>query len=234
MLFKRGGIAMVLAAAFMFAGSAKADDVVTLTGIEGGSVGNVATSPYYATITDLNTSITTTGVPIICDDFLHNVYIGETWTATVNTFANPTALRFSQGTSAAQQAATIQLYDEAAFLTDAYILNPGATETQREDASFAVWAIFAPVSSILAEDPAAASLFGTTGGAQVMLTAAQGMTFAPGAYADYEVLTPSNPTSPQEYLVRTPEPSTLLLLCAGLAGLMLLARRRAFACASQV
>src|ERR1700676_4440951 len=129
MSVKRGGIAVLLtAAAFLCAASAKADSAtVTLTGVNGNYVGNVYTSPYFGTITDNNTGVTTTGVPIVCDDFTHNVYMGEQWSANISTFANPTSLRFSQGTTAGQQAATIQLYDEAAYLTDAYILSTSAT-----------------------------------------------------------------------------------------------------------
>jgi hypothetical protein len=233
---KRGGIAVLLAAmAFGYAGSAKADSAtVTLTGVNGNYVGNVYTSPYFATIDDTTTGVTTNGVPIVCDDFLHNVYMGETWTASINPLSDLGALRFGSVPNAAQ------LYDDAAYLTDTYILSSTATVGQQEAASFAVWALFAPISSpptpsILSEDPGAAYLFGPGGAAQTMLTTVEGMTFAAGAYSNYEVITPTSgsPDSAQEYLVRTPEPSTLLLLCAGLMGLMIMARRRNLVPAAQ-
>src|ERR1700680_2763448 len=98
---------VVLAVTLSIASTAKADSVsVTLTGASGGVQGGVFTSPYYATVG------TTTNVPIVCDDYAHSVYLGESWTASVSTFANLSNARFWQGT----QAATLLLYDEAAYL----------------------------------------------------------------------------------------------------------------------
>lgn len=211
---ERYGIAVLLVVvAFLCAGSAKADTVsMTLTGVSGGVQGNVYTSPYLATV-DGNKN-----VAIICDDFTHDVFINETWTANVSTFADLSGARFWKGT----QAATIQFYDEAAFLTDKYILSGSS---QSGDASFAVWAIFSPSQTIGA--------YGWGSGAATLLAEAQSRTFTSDAYSNYQVLTPSNPnptppypTSAQEFLVRTPEPSTLLLLCAGLIALVMIARRQ--------
>jgi PEP-CTERM motif len=211
---KRCGIAVLfVAVAFLCAGVAKADTVsLTLTGVSGGVQGDVYTSPYLATVGG------NTNVAIICDDFTHDVFMNETWTANVSSFADLSGARFWKGT----QAATVPFYDEAAFLTDKYILSGSS---QSGDASFAVWAIFSPSQTIGAH--------GWDSGAATLLAEAKGQTFASGAYSDYQVLTPSDPsptppypTSAQEFLVRTPEPSTLPLLCAGLIALVMIARRR--------
>jgi hypothetical protein len=53
-----------------------------------------------------------------------------------STFANLSEARFSQGT----QAATLQLYDEAAYLFNELYIQL----SQRGDISFALWAIFDP------------------------------------------------------------------------------------------
>ena len=209
---------IVLVVALSTVGSAKADTVsVTLTGVSGGVQGNVYTSPYYATVG------TTANVPIVCDDYAHSVYIGESWTASVSTFANLSNARFWQGT----QAATLQLYDEAAYLFNELYLQP----SQSGNISFALWAIFDP-------SQVETSAGWTTGGNAVNPTSAAGwlanaqsQTYTAGEFSNFEVLTPISPTSPQEYLVQTSEPSTVLLLGIGvLAMFAVKSKRKASGC----
>ena len=204
---------IVLAVALSIVGPVKADTVsVTLTGVSGGVQGNVYTSPYYATVG------TTANVPIVCDDYAHSVYIGESWTASISTFANLSNARFWQG----NQTATLQLYDEAAYLFNELYLNP----SQTGNISFALWAIFDP-------SQVTSSAGWTTGGNAVNPTSAAGwlanaqsQTYTAGEFSNFEVLTPISPTSPQEYLVRTSEPSTVLLLGIGLLAMFALKSRR--------
>jgi hypothetical protein len=196
---------VVLAVALFIASTAKADSVtVTLTGASGGVQGGVYTSPYYATVG------TTTNVPIVCDDYAHSVYLGESWTASVSTFANLSNARFWQGT----QASTLQLYDEAAYLFNELYLQP----SQRGDISFALWAIFDPSQ--------VKSSAGWTSNAAWWLASAQSQTYTVGEFSDFQVLTPLSPTSPQEYLVRTPEPSTVVMLGIGLIAVVILKKRK--------
>jgi hypothetical protein len=216
---------VVLAAAVSFASSAKADAVsITLTSVSGGVQGNVYTSPYYATIGN------TANVPIVCDDYSHEVYMGESWIASVSTFADLSNVRFVQGT----QAATVQLYDEAAYLFNELFLNP----TQSGNISFALWAVFDPAQ-------VESSAGWTTGGNTISPTSAAGwlvnaqsQTYAAGEFSNFEILTPCTrstqglvcpstlSTSAQEYLVRTPEPPPALLLGIGLLSVLILNKKR--------
>jgi PEP-CTERM motif len=205
---------VVLAVALCIPSSAKADSVaVTLTGVSGGVQGGVYTSPYYATVGTL------TNVPIVCDDYSHEVYMGESWTASVSTFADLSQARFWQtsgGSQAADQAATLQLYDEAAYLFNELYLQP----SQRGDISFALWAIF--------DASQVESSAGWDSNAAWWLTSAQTQTYTAGEFSNFEVLTPIAPTSPQEYLVRTPEPSAGLLLGVGLLAIFAFSRRKSW------
>ena len=202
----------VLAVALCFASSAKANQVsIKLTGISGGVQGGVATSPYYATVGGV------ANVPIVCDDYIHTVHIGQSWTANVSTFANLSGVRFWQGT----QAATLQLYDEAGYLFNQLFSHP----SQSGNISFAMWAIFYPTQ--------VKSSAGWTAGAAAWLYAAQHQTYFAGEFSNLEILTPltTGPTSPQEYLtfIPTPEPSALLLVVIGLFALLIVKTKRVWA-----
>jgi len=196
-MFKRLSISALLAvvAFILSAPVANADGVqVTLTGVSGGSANGVDTSPYYGTVG------TQTGVPIVCDDYWHEVYIGESWMANVNTFSTLSQARFQGATAAA----TLLMYEEAAFLVEQLGSNPLAAN----DISFAIWSIFS--SGVPATVNSAA-----------WLTLAQDQTYTPGEFSSFEILTPtdSSPGSAQEYIVNTPEPASMLLLGSGLLAL---------------
>jgi hypothetical protein len=205
---------IVLAVALSIGSSAKADTVtVILTGVSGGVQGGVHTSPYYATVGSLK------NVPIVCDDYAHEVYMGESWTASISTFADLSQARFWQTggeSQAADQATTLQLYDEAAYLFNELYLQP----SQRGDISFALWSIFDPSQ--------VESSVGWDSNAAWWLASAQTQTYTAGEFSNFEVLTPIAPTSPQEYLVRTPEPSAGLLLGVGLLAIFAFSRRKSW------
>jgi hypothetical protein len=203
-MFKRLSIsALIAVAAFILSAPvANADGVqVTLTGVSGGSANGVDTSPYYGTVG------TQTGVPIVCDDYWHEVYIGESWMANVNTFSTLSQARFQGATAGA----TLLMYEEAAFLVEQLGSNPSAAN----DISFAIWSIFS--SGVPA-----------TGNSAWWLNYASSQTYTPGEFANFIILTPQDNSqgSAQEYLVKTPEPATFLLLGSGLFALVGLRRRK--------
>jgi hypothetical protein len=201
----RGLSFVLLVSVLFFAVAAKADTVnVTLTGVSGGIQGNVYTSPYFATVGS------STNVVIVCDDYTHEVYTGESWVASVYTFADLSHVRFWQGS----QASTLKLYDEAAYLFEELFSQP----SQSGDISFALWAVFSPA--------AVESSAGWTANAASWLANAQGQTYSTGEFSDFQILTPYSSTSPQEYLVRTPEPSTILLLFVGLFAILAFKSRK--------
>jgi len=76
---------------------------VKLTGTGGVSQGGVIVAPYYLTITGVNGG---QPVTVMCDDYTHHVYVGESWTASIQTFATLSGTRFGAG--------AFQQYAEAA------------------------------------------------------------------------------------------------------------------------
>jgi hypothetical protein len=206
----RKSLFSLLTAAIVFLGTALSCSASTvaveLTGVNGVSTDGIYMDPYYGTI---NRS---SGI-LVCDDFSHDTNIGESWQATVSTFSDLSSVRFQQGTPAA----TLEAYDEAAYLYDSLLDNP----SQYSGISFALWALFTP---------GATGYSGFTADSQSWLTSAQNQTYYAGEFANFEVLTPTNAgqDSPQEFLTATPEPANVLLLLSGLCFLTLLLRKKIF------
>ncbi len=160
---------------------------VTLTGAGGSEYGlgqNYAGGeylmPYYLSVDNGSP------VAVICDDYNHSVSLGEQWTATVSNFSNLTETRFG--------AADSTQYHEAVWIASQ--ISSTSSLAQIASAQYAIWALFAPNTPMIPGESLWMSLASTAAA-----NSYYGMSFA-----NWEVLTPLNPSSPQEYLLYDPLP----------------------------
>lgn len=183
-----------------------------LTGAGSNIVGNVYVGPYTATINGATT-------PVICDDYSHDSYLNQPWTAYVSSLPSLTNVRFTSGNET-------QNYDEVAYL--ATILFSISGNNKEADAlQFAIWDIFD--STDVQNAIGGTSLFTDSTdiyGVTYWLKQAASQTYTPGEFANILIYTPTSGGDPQEFIVETPEPGTILLLCLGLTGLFLVKRRQ--------
>ena len=180
-------------------------DTVTmrLTGVNSAQQGGYAVGPATGTVNG-------TPITMVCDDFAHHVSVGQTWTATISTFADLSSARFASLPGA------VAKYQQAAWLFDQFAVNPTATG----DIQFAIWSLFTPST------PAQA-------GALSWLDLARNQNLSNFDFSGFRVFTPvdCSTSSPQEFIAKipgapVPEPATLALLGSGLAGLASLLKKR--------
>jgi PEP-CTERM motif len=165
--------------------------------------------PYYFSI---NGSKTFT--PLMCDSYDNNIALGETWQAKVTPFLQGVGLFGS----------TASLDYKAAGLIFESMLAGTLTTTQ---AQWAVWGLF---STNAQKNP----YFGTINGASIDATYLAAASTAPNSsYNGLVLYTPIAGTQsggglPQEFIgySAVPEPSTLLLIGAGMIGLAVALRRK--------
>jgi hypothetical protein len=164
---------------------------------------------------------------VICDDFLADTYIGESWTAAISSISN-LAGKFS--------GFGVQRYDEVAFLGTALLNSSSACQAGSQcggvnnsaDIQYALWQVFDSTGS----DTAFSHLSGNNlVNATDWLHLAQTQTYTPGQFSNVVIYTPTGCINgpgcssgstiglPQEFIAirNVPESGTLLLLGVGMA-----------------
>jgi hypothetical protein len=223
----RSIIRWVVVAGLFISSTSWADSVsVTITGTGGTIQNNVYVAPYYLNVSgggDPAQGIQSGTLTVICDDYTHDVTLGEGWIAQINDFTTSglTQMRFDSLPNAER------LYEEAGWLAMQTGLWGGTQQSASMigEYNWAIWSLFDPS---LAIDSTAQGLV------------AQAQKYAPNDlsyYSNVRILTPvahtngtpwTDSTSPQEYItiVSAPEPSSLALLGSGLAAFIFRTKKK--------
>jgi hypothetical protein len=187
-----------------FAPSAFADSSVAVDGTYAFASYGYGIPPYGGTLN---------GQPaeFYCVDFAHDIAGGDSWLAIVTPVA-------SSGSSSVPYLTGDTTDGVSDYLLFAWLITQMTQTTDQPTQAQDQWAIWSLTG---ATDP-----YGNQ--ASILSTAATQLTAADFTGQGWEILTPDASLNQygQEFLVQTPEPSSVLLLGVGLCGLLFLKRRQ--------
>ncbi len=221
----------LIGVALFLACTAHADGTTTMefAGVNGANNGVYYVSPYYG-VMNYGTS-SAQPVVLFCDDINNEVTWNQVWTANVTNMAsgNFSNTRYGSFFSSNPYATSPQmLYEEAAWLVTQFASNPGDYVALQ----YALWDLMTPNAESTSYSEGGISVLTWLQDAEAGYTSINP--------ADFEIITnvPESAGCPtgttclayngqvQEFIVETPEPSSLALLVTGMLALMLLVIRR--------
>jgi hypothetical protein len=228
----RGLAAIIVGGALCLTLPAGGQNSITLTGVNGSTSsdngGNlinnedVYTGIYYSTVDG------TANTPTICDDFNHNVNLGQLWNATALNTSSLNASNIGQ-TAFGATIGLVGYAEVATLVAEIFTLNNGkassfgtGTNVTGTDLSEAIWAITTPggISGISANAAAIVSwvegLYGSSSAAQSFLNKLNLWILTPSPYSSsspQEFWAPGGPS----YTVPEGGSALLYLLLAGIA-----------------
>jgi len=250
--FKKYGYLTIAAAMVCASASFAQQTSMTLTGVGDGAVVSTSSEgvyvdPYTATVGGVAST------SVICDDWSDNSYVGESWTANVTTLSSLTSGTTSNPPmfGATSTLSQYQLYNALAYIGSQLLANP-TNYTNQVTASFALWELTYNAAGSGLESPSPTTFLGESNAAnlqnpseQAAVTTLinQAIAAVKGGYVGYgwEILTPISGTvtcsgggcpnpnnaatlqTPQEFLVYTPESSSVLMFGAEMIGLLAMA-----------
>lgn len=179
---------------------------VQFAALGGQNQNGLYTYPYYLTINN------GPQIAAICDDYLHQSNVGDTWQANLTNLGtdNLNKTRFNNLTE----------YEQAAYLL---MQINGSNQNEWGNINFAIWKIFDPDVDMGGVPPGSL-------GPEYWYDLAQTTNLSNIDFSSVEIVTPTHPhcdDGEQEFMYLTPEPGTLLLIGSGLIGLF--SQRRRFA-----
>ena len=231
---KLSRVMWVLAAVFFITPLAHADGTTTMqfTGVNGANNGVYYVSPYTATM-NYGTS-SAQSVVLFCDDLNNEVSMGQVWNANVTSLASAASSGNFNNTRYGNPlvnaglgsnpfgSSSAMLYEEAAWLITQFGSHPGDYVSLQ----YALWNLMSPTNSSAGSVGFVGS-DGTTVGQWLALAAAG---YKSINLADFQIVTNAGPLGytgqVQEFVVRTPEPATILLLLVGIGAMFLYVARR--------
>jgi hypothetical protein len=231
-----------------FATGAFATQSFTLTGAGPANLGGVYTSPYIATIEGVGSNIA-----VFCDDFLDDVYIGETWQVNANKLSDlplldPNSPLMWDTTDPTKQ---VTDYITAALLATQLLQLGNSQSLEAEEISWAIWDVFDPTAPLYSaqylpsyESAISGYLISAQLQAKAIVSGAPTLSAAVSSFSNVTIYTPAPKNStavgtcpvgancglPQEFIsVTMAEPSSPLLLgfdFLAIGALVLVVRRR--------
>ncbi len=202
-------------------------DTVTLTLQSVNPPGN-NDGRYYVYPYNFSVNNSSTLTPLLCDDFVDEVTVGQSWIANVSKISDLQGFLDPRGTTNPTDEQRLLAYQQAAWLFNQ--LGPAPANNLAVAINYAIWGLF----SDAAYNSTSYQQFGSSAWAAAAYTAVTDTAhpLPAGYFDDFRIYTPIDPTTgqnlvsgapgtPQEYIGLVPEPATLVLLVPGLLAVFL-------------